>query len=73
MSIECGYKLQPNMIPYYIPLSLAEEILFIGKTVILFGFDPRNVNKRSSKLTRSFPQLQTVGYNEVQRYVFRVY
>ncbi|XP_068620049.1 gamma-tubulin complex component 4 [Battus philenor] len=51
-SLDCGYNLNPNMIPYFMPLSLAQEILFIGKTVILFGFDPRKVKKSSFTLNR---------------------
>lgn len=46
--LDCGYNLNPNMIPYFIPLSLAQEILFVGKTVVLFGFDPKKVKKNSS-------------------------
>ncbi|XP_026763022.2 gamma-tubulin complex component 4 isoform X2 [Galleria mellonella] len=52
--IDCGYNLNPTMIPYFVPLSLAQEILFIGKTVILFGFDPRKV-KRSSYFMNNRP------------------
>ncbi|XP_049877341.1 gamma-tubulin complex component 4 [Pectinophora gossypiella] len=60
-SIECGYNINPNMIPYFMPLSLAQEILFIGKTVILFGFDPRKVKRSSSFLNKSMLPLQKIG------------
>lgn len=53
---ECGYNINPVLIPHYMPLSLAQEILFIGKTVILFGFDPRKNKKRSQlSVTKSQP------------------
>lgn len=39
------------MIPHFMPLSLAQEVLFIGKTVILFGFDPRKVKRNSGFMT----------------------
>ncbi|CAF4806339.1 unnamed protein product [Pieris macdunnoughi] len=45
--LDCGYNLNSTMIPYFIPLSLAQEILFVGKTVILFGFDPKKVKKNN--------------------------
>ncbi|XP_045452520.1 gamma-tubulin complex component 4 [Melitaea cinxia] len=54
--LDCGYNLNPNMIPYFIPLSLAQEILFIGKTVILFGFDPKKI-KKSNSFTVNRPML----------------
>lgn len=47
-TLDCGCTLNPNMIPYFMPLSLAQEVLFIGKTVILFGFDPKKVKRNSS-------------------------
>ncbi|XP_059060832.1 gamma-tubulin complex component 4 [Achroia grisella] len=61
-TLDCGYNLNPNMIPYFVPLSLAQEILFIGKTVILFGFDPRKV-KRSNCFMHNRPimPLQNCG------------
>ncbi|CAG9564079.1 unnamed protein product [Danaus chrysippus] len=59
--LDCGYNINPNMIPYYIPLSLAQEILFIGKTVILFGFDPKKVKKHSSLTNRSMLTLQKMN------------
>ncbi|XP_026742144.1 gamma-tubulin complex component 4 homolog isoform X2 [Trichoplusia ni] len=61
-TLECGYVLNPNMIPYYVPLSLAQEILFIGKTIILFGFDPKKVKKNSSFVaSRTLMPLQKCG------------
>ncbi|CAK1584610.1 unnamed protein product [Parnassius mnemosyne] len=54
--LDCGYNLNPSMIPHFMPLSLAQEILFIGKTVILFGFDPRKV-KRNTCITLNRPLL----------------
>ncbi|KAJ0174180.1 hypothetical protein K1T71_010326 [Dendrolimus kikuchii] len=60
-ALDCGFMLKPNMIPYFVPLSLAQEILFIGKTVILFGFDPK-VKKSSNFLAqRSLTPLQRCG------------
>ncbi|CAH0724383.1 unnamed protein product, partial [Brenthis ino] len=57
--LDCGYNLNPNMIPYFIPLSLAQEILFVGKTIILFGFDPKKVKKNNSfMINRSMLTLQ---------------
>ncbi|XP_023954385.2 gamma-tubulin complex component 4 isoform X2 [Bicyclus anynana] len=64
--LDCGYNLNPNMIPYFIPLSLAQEILFIGKTVILFGFDPKKV-KKSSSFTISRPMLTLQKMNADSR------
>ncbi|KAI5633776.1 spc97 / spc98 family domain-containing protein [Phthorimaea operculella] len=67
-AIECGYSISANMIPYYMPLSLAQEVLFIGKTVILFGFDPRKVKRNSSFLTsKSLMPLQKIG-SDVRRF-----
>ncbi|KAJ8717191.1 hypothetical protein PYW08_005590 [Mythimna loreyi] len=61
-SLECGYTLNANMIPYFMPLSLAQEILFIGKTIILFGFDPKKVKKNSSFVAnRTLMPLQKLG------------
>ncbi|XP_041984391.1 gamma-tubulin complex component 4 [Aricia agestis] len=55
--LECGYALSPTMIPYFIPLSLAQEILFIGKTVILFGFDPKKVKKGNNTFGTNRPMI----------------
>lgn len=61
-SLECGYVLNANMIPYFVPLSLAQEILFIGRTVILFGFDPKKVKKNSCFIAnRTLTPLQNCG------------
>ncbi|XP_075981312.1 gamma-tubulin complex component 4 [Anticarsia gemmatalis] len=61
-TLECGYSLNANMIPYFVPLSLAQEVLFIGRTVILFGFDPKKVKKNSSFVAnRSLMPLQKCG------------
>ncbi|PZC83790.1 hypothetical protein B5X24_HaOG206947 [Helicoverpa armigera] len=61
-TLECGYTLNPSMIPYFVPLSLAQEILFIGKTIILFGFDPKKVKKNSSfTASRTLLPLQKCG------------
>ncbi|XP_053614341.1 gamma-tubulin complex component 4 isoform X2 [Plodia interpunctella] len=57
-TLDCGYMLNANMIPYFVPLSLAQEILFIGKTVILFGFDPRKVKRHSFMNNRTMLPLQ---------------
>ncbi|VVC94031.1 unnamed protein product, partial [Leptidea sinapis] len=57
--LECGYNLNAAMIPYFIPLSLAQEILFIGKTVVLFGFDPKKVKKNQAfSMSRTMLPLQ---------------
>ncbi|KAH9643639.1 hypothetical protein HF086_006115 [Spodoptera exigua] len=61
-TLECGYALNTSMIPYFVPLSLAQEILFIGKTIILFGFDPKKVKKNSSFIaSRTLLPLQNCG------------
>ncbi|XP_013187642.2 gamma-tubulin complex component 4 [Amyelois transitella] len=60
-TLDCGYMLNANMIPYFVPLSLAQEILFIGKTVILFGFDPRKVKRHSFLNNRTMLPLQKCG------------
>ncbi|XP_022821178.1 gamma-tubulin complex component 4 [Spodoptera litura] len=61
-TLECGYALNTSMIPYFVPLSLAQEILFIGKTIILFGFDPKKVKKNSSFVaSRTLLPLQKCG------------
>lgn len=54
------------MIPYFIPLSLAQEILFVGKTVILFGFDPKKV-KKSNSFTINRPMLTLQKINADSR------
>ncbi|XP_045777470.1 gamma-tubulin complex component 4 isoform X1 [Maniola jurtina] len=64
--LDCGYNLNPNMIPYFIPLSLAQEILFVGKTVILFGFDPKKV-KKSNSFTINRPMLTLQKINADSR------
>lgn len=60
-TLDCGYHLSSNMIPYFMPLSLAQEILFIGKTVILFSFDPKKVKRSQSFATRAILPLQKCG------------
>lgn len=61
-TLECGYTLNTSMIPYFVPLSLAQEILFIGKTIILFGFDPKKEKKNSSFVaSRTLMPLQKCG------------
>ncbi|CAH1640219.1 unnamed protein product [Spodoptera littoralis] len=61
-TLECGYALNTSMIPYFVPLSLAQEILFIGKTIILFGFDPKKMKKNSSFVaSRTLLPLQKCG------------
>ncbi|CAG4946908.1 unnamed protein product [Colias eurytheme] len=60
--LDCGYNLNPTMIPYFIPLSLAQEILFVGKTVILFGFDPKKVKKNNNfSMNRAVMPLQKIN------------
>ncbi|XP_026320640.1 gamma-tubulin complex component 4 [Hyposmocoma kahamanoa] len=59
--MDCGYSINAIMIPHYIPLSLVQEILFIGKTVILFGFDPRKVKRTSFFNNKSLSPLQKFG------------
>lgn len=60
--MESGYVLNANMIPYFVPLSLAQEILFIGRTVILFGVDPKKMKKNNSiVLNRTLMPLQKCG------------
>ncbi|XP_072942536.1 gamma-tubulin complex component 4 [Epargyreus clarus] len=66
--LDCGYNLNPNMIPHFIPLSLAQEILFIGKTVILFGFDPKKLKKTNCfTLSRPLLSLQKID-NDSRRF-----
>ncbi|KPJ14748.1 Gamma-tubulin complex component 4 [Papilio machaon] len=62
-SLDCGYNINPGMIPYFMPLSLAQEILFIGKTVILFGFDPRKVKKSNITLNSTLMPLHKLDYD----------
>ncbi|CAK1551070.1 unnamed protein product [Leptosia nina] len=60
--LDCGYNLNATMIPYFIPLSLAQEILFVGKTIILFGFDPKKVKKNNSfSANRAMLPLQKIN------------
>ncbi|KAI8420077.1 hypothetical protein MSG28_008663 [Choristoneura fumiferana] len=66
-TLDCGFILNPNMIPYFMPLSLAQEILFIGKTVILFGFDPRKVKKGSTAM-KSRPMLALKKIGDSRRF-----
>ncbi|CAH2042308.1 unnamed protein product, partial [Iphiclides podalirius] len=66
-SLDCGYNINPSMIPYFMPLSLAQEILFIGKTVILFGFDPRRVKRTNMQLNRPLLPLQRLD-NDTRRF-----
>ncbi|XP_063626450.1 gamma-tubulin complex component 4 [Cydia splendana] len=60
-SLDCGFILNPKMIPHFMPLSLAQEILFIGKTIILFGFDPQKMKKGTSMKTRPMLSLKKFG------------
>ncbi|XP_013163119.1 PREDICTED: gamma-tubulin complex component 4 [Papilio xuthus] len=62
-SLDCGYNINPGMIPYFMPLSLAQEILFIGKTVILFGFDPRKVKRSNITLNSTLMPLHKLDYD----------
>ncbi|KAG6449693.1 hypothetical protein O3G_MSEX006182 [Manduca sexta] len=58
-TLDCGFTLNPSMIPHFVPLSLAQEILFIGKTVLLFGFEPKKTKKSNNFATnRSMMTLQ---------------
>lgn len=59
------------MIPYFMPLSLAQEILFIGKTIILFGFDPRKVKRTNMQLNQPLMPLQRLD-NDSRRYVVSI-
>ncbi|KAG7301406.1 hypothetical protein JYU34_014351 [Plutella xylostella] len=69
-ALDCGYNLKTNMIPYFVPLSLAQEILFIGKTVILFGFDPSKLKRHSSAPgpSSSMVSLQPFGSSDARRF-----
>ncbi|XP_028029212.1 gamma-tubulin complex component 4 isoform X1 [Bombyx mandarina] len=60
-TLGCGYTLNPTLIPHFMPLSLAQEILFIGKTVILFDLDPKKVKKHSG-FASSRPMLPLKKY-----------
>lgn len=60
------------MIPYFMPLSLAQEILFVGKTVILFGFDPRKVKKGSTAM-KSRPMIALKKIGDSRRYIYLLY
>ncbi|CAH0764361.1 unnamed protein product [Diatraea saccharalis] len=60
-TMDCGYHLTSNMIPYFMPLSLAQEILFIGKTVILFSFDPKKAKRSQCFISRGVLPLQRCG------------
>ncbi|XP_034247180.1 gamma-tubulin complex component 4 [Thrips palmi] len=42
------YKIAPNLLPSYIPLSLANKILFIGQTIVMISNDPRDRNADAS-------------------------
>ncbi|KAL4714997.1 hypothetical protein ACJJTC_003148 [Scirpophaga incertulas] len=66
-TLDCGYNLNPNMIPYYMPLSLAQEILFIGKTVILFSLDPKKSKRSHTFTTRSILPLDKCG-SDIRRF-----
>ncbi|XP_058057258.1 gamma-tubulin complex component 4 homolog [Anopheles bellator] len=35
------YEIRHEMLPYYFPASWAEKVLFVGQTVLMFNFDPR--------------------------------
>ncbi|KAF9424782.1 hypothetical protein HW555_000083 [Spodoptera exigua] len=70
-TLECGYALNTSMIPYFVPLSLAQEILFIGKTIILFGFDPKKalipkLAHRAHDLVRARSRIPDVAVEEAQ-------
>lgn len=46
-SMSCSYmeyKIAPNLLPSYIPYSLANKILFIGQTIVMISNDPRDRN-----------------------------
>ncbi|XP_028156765.1 gamma-tubulin complex component 4 isoform X1 [Ostrinia furnacalis] len=60
-TLDCGYHLNANMIPYFIPLSLAQEVLFIGKTVILFSYDPKKIKRSNCFITRPVIPHQKCG------------
>ncbi|RVE53749.1 hypothetical protein evm_001641 [Chilo suppressalis] len=60
-TLDCGYQLTSNMIPFFMPLSLAQEILFIGKTVILFSYDPKKIKRSQCFTSRAVLPLQRCG------------
>lgn len=44
---ENEYEINTTMLPYYIPLSLAQKILFIGKSIVLFDSNPFETKQKS--------------------------
>lgn len=45
----CEYELEFLMLPYYIPVSVAYKILFIGQTILMFSNDPDDKSNVSSQ------------------------
>lgn len=44
---EYEYEINAVLLPYYIPISLAQKILFIGKSIVLFDSNPFEVKQKS--------------------------
>lgn len=42
------YKISPELLPNYIPLSLANKVLFIGQAIVMISNDPRDQNADAS-------------------------
>lgn len=57
------YKIVPDLLPTYVPISLANKILFIGQSIVMISNDPRDRNTDISSAS-------LLGRNEVNNDVW---
>ncbi|CAF0786935.1 unnamed protein product [Didymodactylos carnosus] len=67
-SVYSQYQLIPNMLPSYIPLQLAEKIIFIGESWLLLKNNDQNSDDLLTTIETYFKS-DTIDYNQQNKFV----